>query len=95
MMRLLARPGVSEAIASLACLTVLLVALVAIDSRVRERATGLFTQVSVQSAEGWSQRLGSFASAVFEAARDRTLDQAPLFVFVAVGAVLLVLMLRT
>ena len=35
MMRVRARPGVSEAIASLACLTVLLVALVAIDSRVR------------------------------------------------------------
>jgi len=94
-MRLLARPGIGEVVVSIVCLLVVLVALVAVDTRVRDRASALFTQVSTESAESWSYRVGSLASAIFEAARDRTMNQVPLFVFVAAGAVLFVLMLRT
>ncbi|RPJ77823.1 MAG: hypothetical protein EHM13_15460 [Acidobacteria bacterium] len=94
-MRKLARPGIGEVVVSVACILVVLAALVAFDGRVRERASNLFTQVSTESAGGLGYRLVSLGEAVFDAARDRALAQVPMFVFVVAGGVLFVLMLRT
>lgn len=94
-MRKLARPGVGEIVVSVACILVVLAVLVAFDTRVRERASNLFSQVSVESAGGWGSRLASLGEAVYDAASDRVLAHVPMFVFVVAGGVLFVLMLRT
>ncbi|MFB3854328.1 MAG: hypothetical protein ACE148_10960 [Vicinamibacterales bacterium] len=94
-MRKQARPRIGEIVVSVACILVVLAALVAFDTRVRERASSLFTQVSAESAGGWGYRLLSLGEAVYDAASDRVLAQVPMFVFVVAGGVLFVLMLRT
>jgi hypothetical protein len=90
-----ARPGIRETLLSIVCLTVLMSALVAVDVRVREHFSLLFTQVSSESVGTWETRAESFGAAVVQAARDQAVDQAPLLVFAGVGLVLLIFMLRT
>jgi hypothetical protein len=94
-MRLVARPGIGEAVVSMACLLLLLATLVAVDARVRTRFSLLFWSTPAVAAETLEQRLESLGSTVLLVARERSLDRAPLLVFAAVGAVLLVFMLRT
>jgi hypothetical protein len=90
-----ARPGIRETVLSIVCLTVLVSALVAVDGRVREHFSLLFTQVSNESVGTWGARVESFGAAIAQAARDQTVDQAPLLLFAGVGLVLLIFMLRT
>ncbi len=94
-MRVLNRPGLGEAVASVICLVVVLATLVAVDGRVRDRFSALVTQASSEGITSWEQRAGAFGNAVVQAARDRSLDQAPLLVFTVVAAALLIFMLRT
>jgi hypothetical protein len=89
------RPGIGEAVASAVCLAIVLVSLVAIDHRVRDRFDALVSQTSAGGVTGLSDGASAFASAIVQAARDRSIDQAPLLVFTVVGAGLLFFMLRT
>lgn len=90
-----ARPGIRETMLSIVCLTVLVSALVAVDVRVREHFSLLFTQVSSESVGTWGARVESLGAAIVQAAHDQAVDQAPLLVFAGVGLVLLIFMLRT
>ena len=94
-MRALNRPGIGEALASVLCLVAVLVTLVAVDVRVRDRFSALVAQTSSEGLASWEARAGALGSAVVQAARDRSLDQAPLLVFTVVAAALLIFMLRT
>ncbi len=89
------RPGTGEAIASVICLVAVLAALVAVDSRVHDRFTALVSDASSDRLPTWGQRVGEFTDAVAQAARDHSIDQAPLLVFTVVAAALLIFMLRT
>jgi hypothetical protein len=72
-----------------------LAALVVFDGRVRDRFDAFVSQPSANGLNTWSERAGALGDALVQAARDRSIDQAPLLVFTAVGAALLFFMLRT
>jgi hypothetical protein len=90
-MRVITRPGIGEGAASLACLATVFAVLIAIDDRVRERFVMLFGEASGD----FGDRVRSLGDAVLQAARDQSIAQAPLLLFVMVAVVLLVFMLRT
>ena len=94
-MSLLKRPGIGEAMASVICLIAVLVTLVAVDGRVRDRFTALVNQASSAPLVSFEDRASAFTDAVAQAARDHSIDQAPLLVFTVVAAALLIFMLRT
>ena len=81
--------------ASLLCVAAVLATLVAIDVRVRDRFAALVTEASSDRLATWGERAQAFVDAVAQAARDRSIDEAPLLVFTVVAAALLILMLRT
>ena len=89
------RPGLGELMGSLVCLTVVFGTLLAVDDRVREQVAQLVGRASEAPAATVGERVGALSDALVQAARDRSIDQAPLLVFSAVGAALLVFMLRT
>ena len=90
-----ARPGIRETLLSIVCLAMLVSALIAVDGRVRERFSLLFTQVSSEGVGTWGDRAQSLGAAIVQAAHDQAVNQAPLLVFAGVGLVLLIFMLRT
>ena len=47
------------------------------------------------SAYSWSHRAGEVGGTLWRAARDKSMDGAPVLIFATVGAVLTVFMLRT
>jgi len=81
--------------ASALCVVAVLVTLVAVDSRVRDRFSALVSQASSERLSTWEERVSALAGAVVQAARDRSIDQAPLLVFTVVAAALVIFMLRT
>ncbi len=89
------RPGIGEAMASAISVLAVLTILVGVDGRVRDRFTALVTQASSDSIDTWGHRASALSDAVIQAARDRSIDQAPLLVFTVVAAALLIFMLRT
>lgn len=94
-MSLFRRPGIGEAMASVICVVAVLGTLIAIDPRVQIRLTALVSEASSDPLSTWGQRVGRFTDAVAQAARDHSIDQAPLLVFTVVAAALLFFMLRT
>jgi len=85
--------GVRQAIVSAAVFATVLMALVSIDDRVRDRFAQLVSGSNGMSS--WSTRLGELASALITAAKYQSIDNAPLLIFAVVGAVLVVFMVRT
>ena len=81
---------------SIGALLVLLLALVSIDDRVREQvslriSSGRTTTTELVAAGTKARNL---ADVMFEAARDQSIEHAPLVIFVTGAVVLLVFMLR-
>ncbi len=89
------RPVIGEAMASVISVVAVLATLVAIDGRVRDRFAALVSEASSDPIATWGQRATAFSDAVIQAARDHSIDQAPLLVFTVVAAALLIFMLRT
>lgn len=81
--------------ASAICLAAVLMTLVSVDGRVRDRFSAFVAQASSDRMTTWEERAGSLGDAIVQAARDRSIDQAPLLVFTVVAAALLIFMLRT
>jgi hypothetical protein len=80
---------------SAATLAVLLIALVAADGRVRAQVSQRFfarPSVELVSAE---YQVRDFTRVIVDVARDQSRDHAPLLIFAAAAAVLVVFMLRT
>jgi hypothetical protein len=87
--------GVRQAIASAAVFGAVLLVLVSIDDRVGDRFNALVYGGSGGSLTPWGDRAGDLGSALVSAARHQSIENAPLLVFAAVGAVLVVFMLKT
>lgn len=89
------RSALGNLLLSAGALTILLLALVALDGRVREqvslRLSG--TQASTDLIHATS-RIRDLATVAFEAARDHSIERAPLVIFALVATVLVLFMLR-
>ena len=84
-----------DALISAAALVVLLVGLVAIDDRVRERVLSVIRTGEVSSSVSSVMSMANdVAGVLMMAARDQSLDHAPLAVFVVAATALVLAMLR-
>ena len=84
-----------ETTISLFGLVVLLVALVSMDDRVRERVANMaMTSNSSQLANAGKQ-VTSLVSVLFDAVKDQSVAHAPLVIFGAAAVVLVLFMVRT
>jgi hypothetical protein len=86
--------GIKQGFISTAIFAVVLVGLVSVDDRVRDR----FSAVVGGSGQGltpWGDRVGDLGNALVSAVRHQSIENAPLLVFTAVGAVLLVVMFKS
>jgi hypothetical protein len=89
------RRAFGEALMSAGTVAVLLIALVAVDDRVREQISQRFmTRPSVELASTGHQ-IGNLTSVIAQAARHQSLEHAPLLIFALAAAVLVLFMLRT
>jgi hypothetical protein len=85
--------GVRQAIVSAAVFGTVLMALVSIDDRVRDRFAQLLS--GSDGVSSLSARAGELAGALATAAKYQSIDNAPLLIFAVVGAVLVVFMVKT
>jgi hypothetical protein len=69
-----------------------LLALTVVDARVRERVGDV---VAGRDGTLWGDRIGDLGEALATAIRHQSIENAPLLIFAAVGAVLFVFMVRT
>jgi hypothetical protein len=89
------RRAVGDALVSAGALMILLLALMIVDGRVREQISLRFSaQPSAQLVSAGAQ-VRDLTSVVFEAARDQSLEHAPLMIFALAATVLVLFMLRT
>jgi hypothetical protein len=94
--RVPARRAVADTLIAAASLLVLLLGLLVVDTRVRERALLLLDRN--QLADGLtsvSDRLVDLGRISLQAARDQGMEHAPVVIFVVAAAVLTIFMLRT
>lgn len=89
------RRVLGDTLISVAALLILLAALVSIDDRVRDRVTGLM-RGDTASSELMTLRyqVGSAASALVVAAKEQSIEHAPLVIFCVAGTALVLFMLR-
>lgn len=85
--------GVRQSMASAAVFAVVLIALISVDERVRDRFESLFA--SGANVGPWSARAADLGNALVGAVRHQSIENAPLLIFAAVSAVLVLFMLRT
>jgi hypothetical protein len=71
----------------------ILLALVSIDSRVRERMSDLIS--GGDGISPWGDRVSDLGDALATAIKYQSIENAPLLVFATIGAVLFVFMVRT
>lgn len=83
--------AVRQSIASVAVFSGVLLMLISVDDRVRDR----FGELASGGAGSWTGRLGELTSAMVSAARYQSIENAPLLVFAVVGAVLVVFMVKS
>ena len=89
------RRAFGEALMSAGALAILLLALVAVDDRVREQISlRLTARPSVELANA-GERVRDLTTVIVEAARDQSMEHAPLLIFVLAATVLVMFMLRT
>ena len=90
------RRGLVEALMSIGSVALLLLALVAIDPRVREQISEPFaSRSSMAVASSAGNRVRDASNALVKAARDKSLANAPLLIFGLSATVLVLFMLRT
>ncbi len=85
--------GVREAVLSPAIFGAILLMLVSVDGRVRDRFANLVTGGDGVASLG--DRLADLGGALMSALRYQSIENAPLLVFATVGAVLVIFMVRT
>jgi hypothetical protein len=84
--------GIRQGIASAAVFGAVLLMLISVDDRVRDRFGDL---VAGSSVSPWGDRAGDLVGALMSAVRYQSIENAPLLIFAAAGAVLVAFMLRT
>ena len=82
-----------QGLASVALFLAILIGLVSVDDRVRERFTEVFATGAGVSP--WGDRVSDLGGALTSAVKHQSIENGPLLVFAAVGAVLFVFMVRT
>lgn len=87
-----AKLGIREGAISGAVFAAVMFALVSVDPSVKERVADLWASGGVTP---WGDRLGDLAGALWFAARMHSMDNAPVLVFVTVGTVLTLFMLKS
>jgi hypothetical protein len=87
-----AKMGFREGAVSAIVFSAILFALVSFDPRVKEQVSD---SLRTSSASSWSRSAGEIGGTLWRAARDKSMDGAPVLIFATVGAVLTVFMLRT
>ena len=85
------RLGFRQGVASAAVFCAVLLMLISIDERVRDR----FSELMGGGVSPWGDRASDLVGALMTAIRYQSIENAPLLVFAAVGAVLVAFMLRT
>ena len=85
--------GIKQALASSAVFTGIVLMLVSVDPRVRDRFSELLAGTG--NVSSWGDRASFLGDAVLTAARQQSIENAPLVVFATVGAVLFLFMVRT
>ena len=87
---------IKDALISMGALVLLIVALVSIDDRLRERVTDILRRPP-SSAEiaGTGAQVAQVSTVVFKAVRNQSVEHAPMVVFVVAATVLVLFMLRT
>ena len=85
--------GIKQGLVSAAVFVGLLLVLVSVDERVRDRFTDLVA--GDHSVSSWQDRASVLTDAVATAAKHQSIDNAPLLIFATVGAVLFLFMVRT
>lgn len=81
-----------QGVLSIAIFLGVLFSLTFVDTRVRDAFGDLFTNGSMSS---YSQRASEVGSALWVALRTQSIDNAPMVVFAAVGAILTVVMFKS
>jgi hypothetical protein len=90
------RRAVSEAAISTLALVVLLLALVCVDARVRERVAGILgTRPDSAEIVDAGKEVSGIVAIVIDAVKDQSMAHAPLVIFAVAATVLVVFMLRT
>jgi hypothetical protein len=84
--------GYRDGVISAIVFGAILFALISVDERVKQQAMDVFHGSSVTSLSG---RVGDLSGALMSAARDKSLDNAPLLIFATVGTVLTLFMLKS
>ena len=84
--------GIKQGFISTAIFGVVLAALVSVDDRVRERFSNVGARVQLTP---WGDRVGDLGDALMSALRHQSIENAPLLIFTAVGAVLVVFMVKS
>lgn len=87
--------GARESVTSALSFGIVLTALVSFDPRVRVRFWSLFGDSGGGVLSPLGDRLGDLGSALWMAARDQSIENAPLLIFSVVGVMLVVFMLRS
>ena len=87
-----AKMGFREGAVSAIVFSAILFALVSFDPRVKAQVSD---SLRTSSASSWSRSAGEIGGTLWRAARDKSMDGAPVLIFATVGAVLTVFMLRT
>lgn len=85
--------GVREAVLSPAVFAAILLMLVSVDDRVRDRFANLFSGGDGVTSLGG--RLADLGGALMSAIRYQSIENAPLLVFATVGAVLVIFMVKS
>lgn len=83
----------NQAIASAAIFGVVLLGVVSVDDRVRERFSSLIS--GGDGISTWGNRATDLGGALASALRHQSIENAPLVVFVTVGALLVLFMLKS
>lgn len=86
------RGGLRDALISGGALVILAITLMSVDARVRDQVVSTARTTSVSEA---GHRVGDLGSTLLLAARDQTVEHAPLAIFVVAGAILFLFMVRT
>ncbi len=84
--------GFRQGIASATVFGVVLLMLISVDDRVRERFSDLGGTGGVTSL---GDRFGDLVNAVMSAVRYQSIENAPMLIFAAAGAILVAFMLKT
>jgi hypothetical protein len=87
-----ARLGIRDGAISAVIFAAVMFALISVDPRVKDRMTDLWGSGGVTP---WADRIGELLSALWAAARTQSIENAPVVVFVTVGAVLTIFMLKS